>query len=530
MSRRTVRLAFAAALVLPSLSHESLSHEKMGLAAHGNVLSCARGEVPPPFAATKPAEPAEPAAAVAKAEAVTAEPAKVESTATDPAEPKAPEPTPRERLQSWLGARLPKGGTVVEDGPTLAVEHTAAKGDTVRTLAEAYVDLTTAYNEAELLGAILKANPTVKLGPISEGTKVRIPRVVAEAPKPPKESRLGWPDEDEGALRGIYVNATMAGNVNFPSTLDKLVSRGMNAIVMDAKDVTGFLTYTSKIPLALSLDANKHASVSSYERFVRYAHSKGVRVIARVTCFRDEWVGPRRHDLAIQRRGGGAHVGPGKRVDWLDPANEEVQSYLLSVVDEVLDAGVDEVQLDYVRYPTEGVGNADFKLKERGLTTTGVITDFVRKVHERTQKASVPLSLDVFGVVAWRHQPDIDATGQDLRMLAPHIEALSPMVYPSHFADGFHGYAKPGDHPVVVAIGTKRAVEEVLAANQKVVVRPWVQAFPWHTSVFGASYVAEQIVHAKGGGGVGWLAWNSGGEYGATYSAVPIAKSTLAKK
>lgn len=516
MSRRSVRFAFAAALVLPGLSHEANV-----AVAHGGALSCARGEVPTPLVGGGTPTAEAPPVAVAKAE-----PPKVE--AAPPPEP--PEPTPRELLRSWLEARLPKGGAVVEDGPTLAVEHTTVKGDTLRSLADAYVDVTTAYAEPELLGALMKANPTVKLGPIPEGTKVRVPRIVDEAPKPPAEARLGWPKDDGGALRGIYVNATMTGNPNFPGTLDKLVARGLNAIVVDAKDVTGFFTYRSKVPLALAMDANKHATISSFERFVRYAHRKGVRVVARVSCFRDEWIGPRRHDLAIQRRGGGAHVGPGKRVDWLDPSNETVQQYLVAVVDEVLEAGVDEVQLDYVRYPTEGTWDADFKLKDRGLTSAGVITDFVKKVHERTAKAAVPLSLDVFGVVAWRFQPDIDATGQDLRMLAPHIEALSPMVYPSHFADGFHGYEKPGDHPDVVAIGTKRAVEEIAATGAKVVVRPWVQAFPWHTTVFGAPYVAEQIVHAKGGGGVGWLAWNSGGEYGATFGAVPIAKSTLAKK
>ncbi len=106
-------------------------------------------------------------------------------------------------------------------------------------------------------------------------------------------------------------------------------------------------------------------------------------------------------------------------------------------------------------------------------------------------------------------------------MLAPHIEALSPMVYPSHFANGFMGYEKPGDHADIVAIGTKRAVEEVKAVGAKTVVRSWVQAFPWKTTTFGPQYIADQIREAKVGGGVGWLAWNSGGEYGATFYAVP---------
>jgi hypothetical protein len=522
MGSRIVPLAFTA-FALPGLGV---------LSVQGSFVSCTRQEP-----ATIVETPNQVAAHVAAEAAKPLEPPTPVHT-PEKAPEKAAEKSPRERLQEWLSARLPKGGAIVEDGPTLVVEHTAGpesqKGVAVRTLAAQYVDLTTAYSEAELVSAILHENPGLGLGAIKEGKKVRIPKIVAEVPEPAAESRLGWPKEDGGALRGIYVSATMAGQAGFPKMLDELAARGMNAIVLDAKDVTGFFTYPSKIPLALETDANKHATVSSFERVVRYAHARGIRVIARVTCFRDEWIGPRKPELAIRAKGGGAHVGPSKRVDWLDPSSETVQGYILSIVEEVLGAGVDEVQLDYVRYPTEGIGGADFKLAEKGLSTSDVITGFVEKVHAKTSAASVPLSLDVFGVVSWRYQKDIDATGQDVRRLAHHIEALSPMVYPSHFADGFHGFEKPGDHPEIVGIGTKRALEEIAAAGKtvgpQVVVRSWVQAFPWHTTSFGSKYVADQIASAKQAGGTGWLAWNSGGEYGATFAAVPKKPVVVAKK
>jgi len=481
---------------------------------HGLSFSCARQDVPKgPVVLTHEDE------SEVKAEVVA-------PPVTKPVLATPPPPTPRELLRAWLGEHLPEGGSIEDDGPALAVVHTAKKGQTVRALATSYIDLTNVYSEGDLVSAILKANPGAHLGVLSEGQKVRIPDVVTEVPKTGDAARLGWP-KDEG-LQGIYANATMAGHPSFPSMLDKMAARGMNALVLDAKDVTGFFTYPSKIPLAVAVKANKHTTISSFERAIRFAHSRGIRVIARVTCFRDENVGPQRHDLAIQRKGGGAHVAPSKVVDWLDPQNEQVQQYLLDVVDESLAAGADEIQLDYVRYPTEGIWDADFKLN--GKRTYEVITDFVKRVHEHTQAAHAALSLDVFGVVAWRDKRDVEATGQDLRLLAPHIEALSPMVYPSHFADGFNGYAKPGDHADVVAIGTKRALEEVKAIGAKTVIRPWVQAFPWRTTMFGAQYVADQIKEAKIGGGQGWLAWNSGGEYGATFGAVPMKKTVVAAK
>ncbi len=482
----------------------------MSTSVSGGFRSCAREAVP------EMTEPAKVAAKETPAPAPTVAP--VIETPTPVVK------TSGQLLREWLAAHMPQGGEIVDDGPAVEVIHTAKKGDTVKALAAAYVDLTTLYSEGELVSAILKANPSAHLGTLVEGAKIRIPRVVTEAPKSGDEARLGWPKEDGGALRGLYANATMAGHSSFPGLLDKMAAHGMNALVIDAKDVTGLFTYPSKVPLAIAVDANKRATITSFERLVRAAHARNIRVVARVTCFRDEYLGPKRHAFAVQKKGGGAHVAPSKIVDWLDPANPDVQQYLFDVVDEVVAAGVDEVQLDYVRYPTEGIWDADFKLKERNLTTRGVITGFVEKMHEHTKSHGVALSLDVFGVVAWRDARDMDATGQDVRMLAPHIEALSPMVYPSHFATGFNGYEKPGDHADVVAIGTKKALEEVKAVGANVVIRSWVQAFPWHTTSFGSQYIADQIAEAKKGGGVGWLAWNSGGEYGATFAAVPVAQ------
>ncbi|MGZ3455298.1 MAG: putative glycoside hydrolase [Polyangiales bacterium] len=508
MSRRSVRLALAAAVVLPGLDVAALDAT--------STFSCARHELSePPQVVAKPSrQPAK------------AEPPPVVAKVEQP----PPPPSPKEVLKAWLSARMPAGGELVEDGPGFSVTHTVKKGDTLLTVAAAYVDLTTQYAEPQLVNAIAKANPKLSWAP---GTKIMIPSIVAEAPKPATETRLGWP-KDDASLRGIYVNATMAGHPGFPGLLDNLAAHGLNAIVMDVKDVTGTFTYPSKVPLAIEVNANKHTMVSNFERFVRYVHTKGIRVVARVSCFRDEYVGPRRSELAVQKRGGGPHVAPSKVIDWLDPSNENVQAYLSAVVEEALGAGVDEIQLDYVRYPTEGVWDADFHLKEKKLAPADVITGFVKRIHEHTEKSGVPLSLDVFGVVAWRDPRDIEATGQDLRRLAPFIEAVSPMVYPSHFADGFNGYEHPGDHADVVAIGTKKAVAEIeavsVAGGKKVVVRPWVQAFPWKTTVFGSAYVADQIKEAHNGGGVGWLAWNSGGEYGATFGAVPIKKTLVAAK
>jgi hypothetical protein len=266
------------------------------------------------------------------------------------------------------------------------------------------------------------------------------------------------------------------------------------------------VTYPSAVPLAAETKAASHAVMKDLEAMVHAAHSRDLRVVMRVACFHDPWTANRRRDLAIAGMG-----------DWLDPNNPAAQDYILAIVDETLAAGVDEIQLDYVRYPTEHIGKADFALGTK--STTDVITGFVQRVHERTQAAGVPLSLDVFGVVAWQRWVDVRATGQDLRRLGAIAEVISPMIYPSHFQAGFNGYEEPGAHPDVVLYGTKQAEAVLRKSGSSALVRPWIQAFPWHAPGYSSTYVLQEIEHARAAGGTGWLAWNAGGYYQEVFAA-----------
>jgi hypothetical protein len=340
---------------------------------------------------------------------------------------------------------------------------------------------------------------------------VALPSASAAPSPPDAEPRLGWPAD--GQISGVYASIDMLGARSFLPFLDRLVKNGMNAVVFDGKDYSGWLTYPSAIPLAAEVRSSRHAVLESLEHMVHEAHQRDVRVLLRVSCFHDPWLVQHRPDLGIRGMG-----------DWVNPNSEVVQDYLLAVVDETLSAGVDEIQLDYVRYPTEGLAHADFALG--GKSTTDAIAGFVRRVHERTHAAGVPLSLDIFGVVAWQRAVDVKATGQDLVKLGAVVEVVSPMVYPSHFREGFNGWAVPGAHPEVVGIGTKQTVDVLRKAGSTAIVRPWIQAFPWHAPGYDASYVIREIALARASGGVGWLGWNAGGYYGEVMAASWATRAT----
>lgn len=451
-----------------------------------------------------------------------------------PAPPEAPAAPAEDSLAGWLAARVPKGGAVSTrpDG-TIAVEHTVQDNESLSDVAGAYVDLTQIYLADDLARAIREENQLPKNPSLEKGNKLRIPEILSALPKSPAEGRLGWSDTD--ALRGVYVRAFVAARKGFLPMLDTMAARGMNLVVIDVKDANGRITYPSKVPFANEIGATSSPQIKNLARTIEFAHARGIRVAMRIVCFQDDLLSRKRGDLAVQ------HVQ--KRplyIGWMDPANEVVQNYVVDLATEAIEAGADEIQLDYVRYPVEHVENADFHLRERNLKRTEVIRDFVRRVHTVTQAHSVPLSVDIFGIVAEGVRTDIENLGQDPALLARECEALSPMVYPSHYPRGFHGYDEPGDHPELVRVGVSNLLnlirkhkprqKEVEEPRERAVVRPWIQGMPWHAPSFGPQYIADQVGHADKAGATGWMVWNPGQDYTATWQGIPVSTKNSSRR
>jgi len=421
----------------------------------------------------------------------------------------------RDAMLEWIRERLPPGGSVERDAQgALVVMHHAGAKDTVYTVAKSYVALTSVYLTTDLAARIAKNAGVSLMNPSVAGKTFRIPDVVKEPYKSPEEERLPWPADR--ALRAIYLGGRDALG-SWESTLEHLEARGMNAVILDGKAYMGELTYPSKVAVAVKDGAINGAPIEDLARTIRFAHMRGVRVIMRVSCFHDPWSAVKAPELSVKGYWGGPYP-----IGWLDPGNAATQQYIFDLVEEEIALGADEINLDYVRYPVQGgLGNADFHLKDTGRTRIGVITDFVSKVHAITQAHHVPLSVDVFGVTATGTREDIEGLGQDLAKLGPNVEVLMPMVYPSHYGKGYMGWAEPGNHPEIIAIGTKAAIERTRGGA---IVRPWLQAFNWKSPEYSPKYLAQETIEAKKGGGFGYAMWNPGGYYGDAWTAIPPQK------
>ena len=394
--------------------------------------------------------------------------------------------------------------------------HTVQAGETLQKIATAYLDLSDVYLLNDFVTEIGKANPGHRYA-LAPGAELAIPHLIQEPYKTGDTQRLGWPEDK--IIRGIYMRGDTAGGGNYVPILDKLAAHGMNAIVLDTKDTDGWLTYRSTVPLAVETKATKNAAIRDLPRAIRFAHARGIRVIMRISCFHDEWIQPKKTELSVRGKWGGPYP-----IGWLDPSSEGAHEYVIGLAKEAMDAGADEIQLDYVRYPVIGTKNADFHLKERNLTRIGVIRDFVREVHDVTKPRGVPLSLDVFGVIALGKRIDIDALGQDLVLLAPECEVLSPMVYPSHYSKGFYGFDEPGAHPELIAVGTKGTLDQIAHVPGAALVRPWLQAMYYESPGYGPEYLKSETKYAEASGGTGWLMWNPGQDYSYAWQIMPKRK------
>lgn len=419
-----------------------------------------------------------------------------------------PKETAKDAALDWVRAQLPTGGHAERNADgIIVVTHEVQAKETASSIAKAYLPLSDIYLAPDLAATITKESHSLKVG-----ATITIPEPVQVAYGTPEEERMPWPADKK--LRAIYLGGRDALGT-WESTLDHMAARGMNMVILDAKEYMGGMTYASKVDVAVRTGATKGALIPDLARAIRFAHKRGVLVSMRIACFHDPLSAEKAPELSIKGSWGGPYP-----IGWLDPGDAKAQQYIFDLVDESLSMGADEINLDYIRYPVQGgLGNADFHLKDSGRTTTGVIRDFARAVHGMTKKHKTPLSLDIFGVTAIGTQQDIDGLGQDIGMLGPEVEALMPMVYPSHYGKGFYGWEIPGNHPEIVGIGTKAAIAKLNGKTDGAVIRPWVQASNWNTPDYSPKYLRDECTSGEQAGGAGWAMWNPGGFYGDAWRA-----------
>ena len=296
------------------------------------------------------------------------------------------------------------------------------------------------------------------------------------------------------------------GLASLPGKLQHyLAIPGLNAIELDVKDENGRIGFVpSGVPLARRIGAA--APYYRARQVTRAVHEHGAYLIGRVVTFEDPVLSAKRPELAIHSSDGSLwrnNAGLG----WTNPYDRRVWRYNVDVAVAAAKAGFDEIQFDYVRFPSDGDLSLIRYPRVGPQPMRWTIPAFAQYASKRLHPRGVRVSLDVFGLAATR---DL-GIGQLPRRLSAHVDALYPMLYPSHYNAGEYGISYPDGRPGLVVSRSltdfQRAVE-----GRKTRLTPWLQDFS-----LGRTYtladVQKEVAAVRGHRGRGFLLWNPEGIY-----------------
>ena len=426
--------------------------------------------------------------------------------------------------------------------------YQAQRGDSIPSVARKYLKRTKFLTSAELADAIRQANHDRQGVFLKSGEQIIIPGIL-ESPIVEKTVPVARDFE----VRAIYLTGVMAGSDHGMRIIRHWREVGGNAVVFDIKDSDGIVNIAFDNPLA----TGQRHYIPDLPKFVHFLHSENMHAIARIAIFRDEHLVTTHPELAVKSHSTGQPWRENGKLVWTDPSNPKVQDYDIALAKFVAQAGVDEVQFDYVRFPAEGdqkdalfafqtscregactvslAGGptaaagptTDRPKTEKDMQRSEVIADFLKRAYAQIHPTGALFSLDVFGIMAWQRPVDLSHTGQDIVAMAKHCDVLSPMIYPSHFF-GMDGIARPGDAPEHF-IGESMDRFKLITKDSGVVIRPWLQAFAWRTKTYSPQYIEVQAEVAKQKGGIGFLFWNANNDYSKPYTAMPEMRAAKNK-
>ena len=306
-------------------------------------------------------------------------------------------------------------------------------------------------------------------------------------------------------IRGVHVTVGLA---SLPGKLKEYVDLerdGLTAIELDVKDENGQIGFAPRsVPLASRVGAARdfYAPRSA----ARLVHERGLYLVGRVVVFEDPVLSHARPELAVRRRDGGVWEDAAG-LGWANPYDRRVWKYNVDVAAAAARAGFDEILFDYVRFPSDGDVQGAVYRNPGSIAKREAVPAFLRYAARRLEPLGVRVSAAVFGLSASR---DL-GIGQIPRRMAPHLDHIYPMTYPSLFGPGELGLADPSRAPGATVDRALRRFDRALGRH-RVLVLPWIQDFSFSTP-YGIEQVRAQIEAARRAGAKGYMLWNAHGVY-----------------
>ncbi|MCH5150442.1 MAG: hypothetical protein J1G30_07225 [Spirochaetales bacterium] len=330
----------------------------------------------------------------------------------------------------------------------------------------------------------------------------------------------------------IYIPAGQSYGEQLERHLQTVENNGLNGIVIDMKDDLGMIRFDARTPAVVEKDAVSRYAVT-LDPFVKKMKQRGIYLIARVVVFKDkklyyykdgmyaikdsntgkQWQGIKRYKKTYDETGKVIGKIPEYYDEyWVDPYCEEVWAYNAAVAQELIERGFDEIQFDYIRFPTDGwnLANASYTWHEKGMNRESALISFLYHARENID---APIGIDIYGSNGW-YRSGI-RTGQDAELLSKYVDVICPMFYPSHFEQDFLAHEPAEDRTYrIYYMGGYR---NCMVVHNRAVIRPWIQTFSlpvaYDRKYYGKEYVRKEILGVRDSLNVGYMYWNNSGRY-----------------
>ncbi len=382
---------------------------------------------------------------------------------------------------------------------------------------------TYAFGEAfDLLGPSVSFDRSQPLASNTDESKL-IP------PKPAVE-HIATPE----AVKAIYMTQCYGGTPSLRSGLIKLVNNTeLNSIVLDLKDYSGTVSFPSETALK-----GTGCTISDFRELVKQMHDNNIYVIGRLTVFQDPVYTKAHPEQAVQSASRGAPWKDRKGLSFVDVGSKPFHDYIVTLAREAHDLGVDEINFDYIRYPSDG-DMKDTRYAQAAVSHQEMLETFFKYLTEAVRKDQPDhtpvLSADLFGMTS-TNTDDLNI-GQVLERALPYFDYIAPMVYPSHYPTGFHGYKDVNAHSYdIVHFSMSEAARRAVASTTPVAgfaqerigtstpaiytkpsydrnkIRPWLQDFDYPVE-YTPAMVQEQIKATYDSGLNSWMFWDPANRY-----------------
>ena len=314
--------------------------------------------------------------------------------------------------------------------------------------------------------------------------------------------------------KGFYVISWTANDEKKINQLIKLLKENnFNALVIDIKDVSGKIAYSSQV-LQVKQWQTSEPKIKDIKKLVYHLHLLDIYAIARIAVLEDAILPNVRPDLALKDKYTKEPWHDFKGMTWLDPSSREVLDYHVALAKEAFDLGFDEVNFDYLRFPSDGkienIAYQDNIEKKKAEIIKNVFIYFNQHLKDEGK-----ISIDFFGLTLWHLDNDSDMNiGQRLIDALPYFDYACPMVYPSHYPSGFLDLKNPAEYPYEVISANLKKMELVKEKRPDwaLKIRPWLQAFDLG-AIYNKDLLKKEIKAVEDNGGYGFPFWNARNDY-----------------